>query len=253
MCGFASAKRGKTHLADLVASGEFDVQPSDVPVVVMVAYGGDRRKFKGPWNEGNFSAWIHENKLPPVSVLSGMNFDDVIDAGRVAVLAVTNPDNQAAYIQPLYPLANQNPHLAFASVDGAQYSHYLAQFGVSTDNLPTIFALDFANERYYKPDSEEKTSEGVNTFVKRLVAGSINPIDMVAWYNPAKYFSKLEKWLSRFDELTVAVGMVVFLLSFLGLIFVCSIYCCGVEEEVEVMRTKQRTRPPADDGHVKAE
>jgi len=133
-----------------------------------------------------------------------------------------------AYAEAALPVAKKyKGKYIFATIDGNKFAQYVAQFSVDTSkDLPTIVALDYP-EYYYSPKelfplSGSLPAHQIDDFVDAVADGKISSSGTIPWYNPQRYFKKLERFLNSLSTFSFVAAVVVMTVVFVGLVF----YCC---------------------------
>jgi len=164
---------------------------------------------------------MEANKLAVVTELDATNFEDVVQGSGIVVFAVTDPAASATkpFVKSLVNVARRYRQFVFANIDGVKFNKYVAQFSVSETALPTVFALNYTADNYFVTDeyAQANTEAKVNNFIEGILSGTVPARATSAWYSPMRYYKMFEKWLSTFSETQLMVGVMLAMLSFVGL------------------------------------
>jgi protein disulfide-isomerase A1 len=190
--------------------------------VVVIMEGGDDEKYTGGWSEATLTAWIEKRKLPLLSELDATNFEDVTQAGKIVIFSATDPSSSMtrSYLKEMLNVAKRYRDFVFANIDGVKFNKYVSQFGVTTDLLPTLFALDYPKDEYYVGEdlSRFMNENQISRFADDILSGRIPPRGTSAWYSPMRYYKMFEKWVSTFTEAQLGIAVTIAILTFLLLI-----------------------------------
>lgn len=222
--GFASILRPLESAITL--SSRFGLR--HLPAVLALSKGSNTPPYWGPFEQTSLRYWVENNTLPLISELGGNNFDEVTSSGILSVFAVTDPAHSSSqpFLQTLLPIARKfRGQLIFAHVDGAKFAKYISQFGLNPPQFPTVFVTDIPNEIYYhRPENPTVTeADEIEAFLQQVLDGTIPAIGTLPWYSPSRWVKLAERWLSRFSESQLVVGLFVALGAFAGILL---LICC---------------------------
>jgi hypothetical protein len=206
---------------DLKLNKRYSVDDDERPVVVCHMEGGFDEKFTGPWLETGLRSFVDAHKLPLVSDLDATNFEDVTSTGQIVVFATSDPNagSTKSFMKALLNVARKYRQFTFANVDGVKFAKYVSQFGVTTSQLPTVFALNYTGDQYYLAENQAATESQIEGFVSGILTGRIPARETASWYSPWRYYKYFEKWLGTFSEGQLAFATIAAMLLFAVIIF----------------------------------
>jgi len=216
-----------------------NIRAEFLPVVAAISPGMTNKFFSGPFDDASLRQWVELNKLPLVATLSPLNFEDVMNSGRRAVLLVTDDQYRLAdgYVDAFLPLAAKySRHFTFAAMDGTKFAGYLQQFGVLREHLPTMLAMDYPNDLFFVDDSLLEIghgiydTEGQTAFLEGLLSGAIKAKATTKWYSLARYKRILERWAADMTE-TQLIFVVLGLMAIVTAVMLGSCYFLLTQEE----------------------
>lgn len=161
-------------------------------------------------------AWAKANRFPPLIMMAPSVFGELTDTGRRLVfVAFDSKDTKqkegviasAEEVARLDLISREEKGEVgplFVAIDGIQYSRYLVQFGVSSDQLPCVFAFDFTSDRYFRLAELDVTSsaslkQSLSDYIKSVREGKVEAVDLHPWYSPSQWARSLNRFLSGYD------------------------------------------------------
>ena len=154
---------------------EFGVDGNIQSFIAKVEPGVPPVVFYPHQDDNNITNFIQESNHALVTELSGRNFSQLAESGKMIVIGVVGEDSgkAAVILKDMKAVAmnadnDMNSKFIFGWIDGQKFSRFLSQFGMTGDSSE-IFVFDPTKRQYYNDEG----LISANDLIKRIMSGEI--------------------------------------------------------------------------------